>query len=84
MKPLITCRELIDWIGAYVEGELPAPQRVEFDRHMAACDPCVAYLQSYRATIDLARAARSHPEGPVPKTVPDRLVDAVLSARRRR
>ena len=64
MKPLghrphpnrmITCRTFVEFLADYMSRELPDTQRDEFDRHLAACVACVAYMKSYGATIQLAR-----------------------------
>lgn len=78
----MTCRQLADFILDYVEGKLPAPQREEFERHLAACPPCVAYLDGYRRTIELGRAALSA-GAPAEGPAPERLIEAVRAARQR-
>src|SRR4029077_13866711 len=40
----MTCRELDDFLGDYVAGELDAQVRAVFDAHLAACPECVTYL----------------------------------------
>lgn len=78
-KPYITCQQLIDFIAAYRDGELPPEERAEFDRHLAVCPSCQAYLRTYEQTIALARLAASEP---VPDAVPESLVQAILAARK--
>src|SRR5262249_41125626 len=80
MTPL-TCRELADFLGDYFAGELGRAERATFERHLTDCRDCTAYLRSYEATIQLARAA--HTDEPVPASVPDGLVRAILRARKR-
>lgn len=79
----LTCRELIDFLAAYVENELPEEERTVFDAHLAVCPHCVDYLASYRATLRLGREAYA-PESDAPDEVPPELVDAILAARPRR
>jgi anti-sigma factor RsiW len=80
-KHLLTCRELIDFLAAYVDGELADGTRAEFERHLSLCRPCVDYLASYRETIRLGRQA-CQPDAPLPEEIPAELVQAILSARR--
>lgn len=80
-KPYITCRQLIDFIGAYLDGDLPDEERAEFERHLAVCPSCVAYLSTYRKTVTLAQLAGSDP---VPADVPESLIQAILRVRRER
>jgi anti-sigma factor RsiW len=80
---LITCRELIDFIAAYLDGTLPVPSRREFDRHLAACSSCRAYLDGYRKTIAMGRLALQPTDQPASEVAPDWLVKAVRVARAR-
>jgi anti-sigma factor (TIGR02949 family) len=77
----LTCRELLDFLMAYLDGELGSRERERFDRHLEVCPDCVRYLETYRETIRLERLCRE-PDAPVPGDVPEELVRAVLAARR--
>jgi anti-sigma factor RsiW len=76
---LLTCRELIDFLAAYVEGELAAAERAAFDRHLAVCPPCVDYLHGYRETIRLGKASETE----IADAAPEELVAAILASRTR-
>jgi anti-sigma factor RsiW len=78
----MTCKELTDFLGDYRSGELPAETLVAFEEHLAECPDCVAYVESYEATIALGKAAFG--EGPIPGDVPEGLVRAILAARGKR
>jgi anti-sigma factor RsiW len=83
-NPYITCRELIDFIMDYLNDALPAHQRDAFDRHLAVCPSCVAYLRTYEQTVGLSKSAHAAaPDEPVPASVPEELVQAILAARPR-
>jgi anti-sigma factor RsiW len=47
----ISCRELVELVTDYLEGALPRRDRKRFERHIAACDNCTAYLEQIRLTI---------------------------------
>jgi anti-sigma factor RsiW len=79
----LTCREVADFLMAYDDGELAAPERAAFDAHLAQCPDCVAYLQSYRATVALGKRAFADENAAARNHVPEELVRAVLAARRR-
>jgi anti-sigma factor RsiW len=49
--PEMRCNELVEVITEYLEGTLPAQDRARFDRHLAKCDGCRAYLDQMRKTI---------------------------------
>ncbi|MFL6170426.1 MAG: anti-sigma factor family protein, partial [Ornithinibacter sp.] len=37
----------------YLEGELPAMDRVDFEEHLRLCPGCDTYLDQFRTTISL-------------------------------
>jgi anti-sigma factor RsiW len=55
MTELITCQQLISTLDDYVGDEMTAEERAEVERHLELCDSCVAYLDSYRRTIELEK-----------------------------
>ncbi len=77
----MTCRELIDFLHDYVSDELPPVERGRLEAHLAECPECVAYLETYKATIAFEKLAFCGPDDPVPDEVPDALVRAILAAR---
>jgi anti-sigma factor RsiW len=79
-KPYITCQQLIDFIASYRDNELTPDQRAEFDRHLAVCPSCVAYLKTYEQTVLLAKASAGET---APDDIPEPLVKAILEARRK-
>lgn len=77
----MTCRQLVDFLMDYLDGALPPEQQREFERHLAICPACVAYLESYRRTTGLAVQALTDPAGPaILPPLPEGLVRAVLAA----
>ena len=80
-RPLLGCRELIDFLAAYLEGELEPEPRADFERHLSLCPACADYLASHRETIRLGKQARE-PDLELPADVPRELVAAILAARR--
>ena len=79
---MITCRTFVEFLMDYLSGDLPEGQRDDFDRHLADCVACVAYMNTYRETIELGKAAFRDPDAPVPGDVPEDLVKAILEVRR--
>jgi len=80
-QPLPTCREVLDFLSDYLDDALGADERAAFDRHLALCPPCVAYLEGFRETIRLSRASLHADEASAPP-VPDELVTAILRSRK--
>jgi len=83
VSPEVTCREFVEFLDDYLCGSLSADRRAEFNRHLAQCPSCVAYMKTYRAAIQLGRDALTRTDGPVPEDVPEALVQAVLAARKK-
>lgn len=73
----MNCRECYDFLMDYLDGQLPADERAAFEAHLARCPPCVAYLDTYRATIELGKSALRGE----PCQLPEELVQAILKAR---
>ena len=49
----LNCRELVELVTAYLEGDLSAVERKRFDAHLAGCDGCSMYVEQMRRTIEL-------------------------------
>jgi anti-sigma factor RsiW len=81
MPLMITCREFDEFLVGYFDGALPAAQRRRFELHLRLCPECRRYLETYRRTLALTRAALRGDEL-VPEEVPEDLVRAILAARR--
>jgi anti-sigma factor RsiW len=84
--PIVTCRELADFILDYVDGELDDEVRRRFERHLGLCPNCVRYLDAYKKTIVMGRRAfeevHGDPDRPAAEAgVPEDLIDAILRAR---
>jgi anti-sigma factor RsiW len=47
----LSCQELVELVTDYLEGTLPSELHDRFERHIAHCSGCQAYLKQMRATI---------------------------------
>jgi len=54
----LTCAELVELVTAYLEGALPADERVRFEQHLVMCEGCIAYLDQMRETVRLTGTLR--------------------------
>ena len=79
-RPYITCQQLIEFISRYRDHELTTQEHAEFERHLAVCPSCVAYLKTYEQTVLLANGSA---QDQVPDEIPESLVKAILEARRK-
>lgn len=50
----LVCREVVELVTEYLGGELAAEDRRRFERHLATCPPCTAYLAQVRTTVEMA------------------------------
>jgi anti-sigma factor RsiW len=60
----IACAQLVELVTDYLEGALAADERMRFEEHLAECDPCVAYLDQMRTTIELTGRLRQEDLAP--------------------
>ena len=77
----LTCRDVAEFLMAYLDRALDPSQRIAFEAHLGECDECVRYLRSYERTVRLARA--SGRDADEPADPPERLVRSILAARAR-
>ncbi len=75
---MMTCREILDFLFDYLDGNLSAAQRAMFEEHFAVCPSCVAYLHNYRQTMKLVRSIRGEYQ---PEGISEELLQKVLAAR---
>ena len=75
----MTCRELAELLLDYTQGDLDPALCDHISRHLTDCQPCMAYIESYRITIQLTRRL---PPAPMPPELAQRLQDALRSFKR--
>lgn len=64
----VRCKECIDLLVDYLEGDLPEEQAKELDAHFTGCPPCLDFLDEYRASSELGKKA-------IVTKMPDALAD---------
>ena len=78
-RPYITCRELIsDFLVEYFQGALTEIQTEDFQRHLAVCPSCRAYLATYEKTLRAEQTLRDDDAN----DAPEELIQAILAIRR--
>jgi anti-sigma factor RsiW len=71
-------------LSDFLDSELPAKNCRELERHLKGCQPCIAYLESLKTTVE---ACRRYRVGRIPapsKEVRAALLAAVQKAREKR
>jgi anti-sigma factor (TIGR02949 family) len=53
----MTCREAIDVIAEFLDQVLSTEACADLERHLSDCEPCRAYLNTYRKTRVLTAQA---------------------------
>jgi anti-sigma factor (TIGR02949 family) len=53
----LTCEDVIAMLLEYLEARLDTSALAAFERHLAVCPPCIAYLNTYRRTRELTAAS---------------------------
>ena len=74
----IECRQIADLLGDYLEGALPRETRELIEWHIEGCAPCIAFVNTYRGTIDAAKKLR---EVEIPHELKKRLLTVLRSQR---
>jgi anti-sigma factor RsiW len=75
---MVTCRELVELLIDYLEGDLPEERRRHLELHLQMCPPCLVYLETYQATIRLTKRL---PCAPPPPELLERLKAALREER---
>ena len=71
-------------LSKYLDGQLPVKNCRELERHLKGCQPCIAYLETLKTTVEACRRYQA-PRAPAPsKQVKAALLAAVQSAARSR
>jgi len=52
----ITCKKEVEFIAEHLSSDLDLQQSKAFENHLKICGDCVAFLETYKKTIELTRA----------------------------
>jgi anti-sigma factor RsiW len=67
---MFTCRELVELLCEFIEGELPDDKHQLIEEHLGRCPPCAVYVETYLLTITMSRQL---PCSPLPPQLAQRL-----------
>ena len=56
--PGLTCERVTELIASHLAGTLDPELTSAFEAHLRDCDDCIAFLNTYKRTIDAAQALR--------------------------
>ena len=52
---MVTCRQLVDLLSDYVDGELSPKRQRQLDAHLKGCVPCATFLETFKQTQTMAQ-----------------------------
>lgn len=61
---MLSCIDVTDMVTDYLEAELDAGLRVQFEQHVVVCPPCRAHLSQMRQTRTALRCVPEEPLSP--------------------
>ena len=61
----MNCRDMVDYLSDYVDGELDASIRKIIETHGGECPPCRAFVRTLRRTVEMVQASPSEPLPPI-------------------
>ncbi len=59
------CKQIFAMLSEFLDGELPAKNCRQLERHLQGCPPCIAYLESLKTTVEACRKYQA-PRAPAP------------------
>ncbi|MBI4827740.1 MAG: zf-HC2 domain-containing protein [Nitrospinae bacterium] len=68
----MNCLDILEKIGDYVDKELDPTLCVEIEKHLEDCDPCVAFVNTLKKTVELFNRAKIS-ENSIPEPVSSKL-----------
>jgi anti-sigma factor RsiW len=74
----LSCKQLVEGLDDYLDGELSAPGKLVFDHHLAGCPDCANFLETYNAGREQLGAF--FPASDFLEQAPEGLIKAILSA----
>ena len=74
----IECRQIADLLGDYLDGSLSKSTRELLEWHIEGCGPCVAFVNTYRGTVNAATKLK---EVEIPAELKKRLLAVLRNPR---
>ena len=76
-RPEMQCRRIAELLGDYLEGTLPKQTAALLEWHIDGCAPCVAFINTYRGTVNATRTLR---DVAIPDELKARLLNVLKQA----
>ena len=72
---MICCKECLELLHDYIEGELSAEVHASFEDHFEDCPPCIVFLNTYKAAIHMSQTTLKSKD--IPDIVKERLKEFI-------
>lgn len=56
LQTVETCKDATSLLLEFMSGELDRETTLGFEKHLEVCPDCVAFLNTYRKTVELTRS----------------------------
>ncbi len=74
----VVCRQLVEMVTDYLEGDLDPAARAAVEAHLTVCQHCTGYVQQVRRMLELTAELNK------PSEVPPDLLNTLLARYRQR
>ena len=72
---MICCKECLELLHDYIEGELSAEVHASFEDHFEDCPPCIVFLNTYKSAIHMSQTTLKSND--IPDIVKERLKEFI-------
>ena len=72
---MICCKECLDLLYDYIEGDLDEETTKSLEEHFEDCPPCISFLNTYKSTTNVCRESLNQVE--VPEAIRDALLKVI-------
>lgn len=69
------CKEIFEKLGDYIDHELDDDICAEIESHIKDCEPCVAFINTLKKTVELFHNVAKPEEPRIPKPVSNNLME---------
>lgn len=69
------CKDIFDKLGDYLDQELDGDICKEIESHIKDCEPCIAFINTLKKTVELFHSVAKPDEPQIPKPVATNLME---------
>lgn len=76
------CKRIFAMLSDYLNAELPVKNCRELERHLKGCQPCIAYLESLKSSVEACHRYQVRDVPPPSKKVREAFLAAIEEPKR--